>query len=407
MSALAPPCPACGRPVADEPFYRCAGVPTNSVILCPTRARALSLARGDIALVCCPACGLIFNRDYDPVLCQYNERYEESQAHSAVFNAFHRELAASLVERYGLRNRTILEIGCGKGDFLHLLCRLGGNRGIGYDPAYVPARTCAPAAAQVTIHPSRFPKTYDGPTPDCIICKMTLEHIRDVHAFLLDIRQAIRPGQAAIVVFQVPDSEPILAENRFWDIYYEHCSYFTRPSFSLLFQRCGFRVLNIAGAYHRQYLVIEARPADCPPPNPEENSATGQISTLTAAFAGEVARDSQAWRDLLRERYRHGARVVLWGGGSKAVAFLTTLRLHDEVRLVVDINPHKQNAFLPGTGHLVAAPDELSRIGADLVLVMNPMYLEEIGGLLRQMGLTPVVLPLTGETLRLLAGEEP
>lgn len=407
MSVLAPLCPGCRRPVADDPFYRGAGVPTNSVILCATRARALSLARGDIALVCCPACGLIFNRDYDPGLCQYNECYEESQAHSAVFTAFHRELAASLAERYGLRNRTILEIGCGKGDFLHLLCRLGGNRGIGYDPSFVPARTCAPAADQVTIHPSRFPKTYDGPAPDCIICKMTLEHIWDVHAFLLDIRQAIRPGQTPIVVFQVPDSEPILAENRFWDIYYEHCSYFTRPSLALLFQRCGFQVLNIAGAYDRQYLVIEARPADCPPAEPADKNATGRISALAASFAGEVARESQAWRDLLRARYQRGQRIALWGGGSKAVAFLTTLGLQDEVRLVVDINPHKQNAFLPGSGHLVAAPEELSRLGPDLVLVMNPMYLEEIGGRLRQMGLAPVVLPLAGETLRRLAGREP
>ena len=407
MTSLPSHCPSCGQPLTGNPFYHRADVPTNSVILCDTQARALCLARGDIALVRCPTCSLIFNRDYEPSLCLYNERYEESQSHSEVFSAFHQDLASALVEKFGLRNRTILEIGCGKGDFLHLLCRLGDNRGIGFDPTYVPERSCAAAFGQVTIHRRRFPKSYDGPAPDCIVCKMTLEHIQEVRAFLLDIREAIRPGHAPVVIFQVPDSEPILAECRFWDIYYEHCSYFTRPSLALLFQRCGFQVLDIASAYDRQYLIIEARPAENQPAPVGENSAAEGISALVAAFAAEVPAHIQGWRDLLSEMHRTGGRIALWGGGSKAVAFLTTLGITDEIQLVVDINPHKQNTFLPGTAFRLVAPEELTRLRPDLVLAMNPMYLEEIGKRLKQMGLEPAVLPLAGETLHRLAREKP
>ncbi|MHB1351112.1 MAG: class I SAM-dependent methyltransferase [Desulfobulbaceae bacterium] len=405
MSVLSSPCPACGLPITEAPFYRLAGVPANSVILCDTRNRALGIARGDIALLCCPACGLVFNRDYDPALCRYNEHYEESQSHSDVFTAFHRNLAACLVERHGLRNRTILEIGCGKGDFLNLLCRLGDNRGIGYDPSYVPSRSRVTPAERVTIHPCRFPKAYDGPAPDCIICKMTLEHIPDVHAFLRDVRATIRPGRQPVVVFQVPDSEPIFTERRFWDIYYEHCTYFTRTSLTALFARCGFQVLDLAGAYDRQYLVVTARPSVSPGVTPDDPEDAGSIATLAATFADTVGQDILDWRNVLQTRHRNGARIALWGGGSKAVAFLTTLEIGDAVQMVVDINPHKQNAYLPGTGHRVAAPEELVRLGADLVLAMNPVYLKEIDERLRSLGLSPLVLSPSLKALRLLVRE--
>ncbi|MEM7237791.1 MAG: methyltransferase, partial [Pseudomonadota bacterium] len=60
-----------------------------------------------------------------------------------------------------------------------------------------------------------------------------------------------------------------------------------------------------------------------------------------------------------------------------------------EVEQVVDINPHKQGKFLPGTGHRVVAPDMLVGSPPDTVVVMNPIYLPEIGAQLGDLGLSP------------------
>ena len=40
----------------------------------------------------------------------------------------------------GLRGKDIIEIGCGKGEFLLLLCEMGNNRGTGFDPGFVSER---------------------------------------------------------------------------------------------------------------------------------------------------------------------------------------------------------------------------------------------------------------------------
>ena len=81
------------------------------------------------------------NTAYDASLQEYCSNCEESQGFSPTFNAFAKKLAQTWIDRYQIRNKTILEIGCGKGEFLVLMCDLGDNRGIGIDPSYQPHRT--------------------------------------------------------------------------------------------------------------------------------------------------------------------------------------------------------------------------------------------------------------------------
>ncbi len=83
--------------------------------------------------------------------------------------------------------------------------------------------------------------------------------------------------------------------------------------------------------------------------------------------------------------------MVLWGSGSKAVSFLTTLGITDELQYVVDINPHRQGMFMPGTGHAIVSPDFLAEYKPDRVIIMNPIYREEITKMLKERGVEPVI----------------
>ena len=101
-----------------EPFYRVNGIPVHSVLLMPTREKALNYPRRDLELGFCPRCGFICNTLFDPEVHEYGTSCEESQGFSATFNGFSRRLAKRWVTEYGLRGKSVLEIGCGKGDFL-------------------------------------------------------------------------------------------------------------------------------------------------------------------------------------------------------------------------------------------------------------------------------------------------
>jgi ABC-type hemin transport system substrate-binding protein len=139
--------------------------------------------------------------------------------------------------------------------------------------------------------------------------------------------------------------------------------------------------------------VLEARPATgaSAGPHPAEESV-GALRETVDAFAATLAATTTRWRNELAGLRAEGGRAVVWGASSKAVGFLTTLGVGPEVEVAVDINPFKQDMFVAGTGHRVVAPEELVAVRPDLVVAMNPIYVDEIREQLAGLGLSPRVV---------------
>jgi len=387
-------CPSCFGSRMDE-FFALQGVPTNSCILLKTRDEATSYPRGDIQLAFCPACGFISNMAFDPVLTEYSGRYEETQGFSETFNSFHRKLAERMIARHNLHRKNVLEIGCGKGEFLSLLAELGENQGIGFDPGYHEDRTSQSTARRVTFVKDFYSEKYASYKADFVCCKMTLEHIHPTAQFISTVRRAIGHRSDTIVFFQIPEVTRIVRDCAFEDIYYEHCSYFSPGSLARLFRQCGFDVLNLDTEYSDQYLTIEARPSDGTPRPPlvlEDD--LDSLTRYVQEFPAKCATILNRWRGRIRESHARGKRIVLWGSGSKGVSFLTTLEVSNSIEYVVDINPYRQGFFMPATGQQIVPPTFLKNYRPDIVVIMNAIYRDEITRDLDAMGLNPEILTL-------------
>lgn len=381
-------CPNCGS-AGMSVFYEVRDVPVHSVLLLPTREEALQYPKGDIVLGFCPICGFISNLAFDPSLHEYSSRYESTQMFSPTFDAFARRLAAHLIERYDLHDKDIVEIGCGQGEFLTLLCELGGNRGVGFDPAYAGGGSASQSSGRTTFVRDFYSEQYAEYESDFVCCKMTLEHIQQTADFLGTLRRSIGDRPTTVVFFQVPDVTRILRELAFWDIYYEHCSYFSPASLVYLFREGGFSVIDVWRDYDDQYLMIEARPQGArDTPSQIRQQATQDLAGEVTYFSRNCGRALDEWRDYLCRAEQDGRRGAIWGGGSKAVSFLTTLDIRDEIKCVVDINPRKHGTYLAGSGHQTVAPAVLQEYRPDFVIVMNPVYRQEIERELRRMGVT-------------------
>ena len=94
----------------------------------------------------------------------------------------------------------------------------------------------------------------------------------------------------------------------------------------------------------------------------DDEDGIGAIIRLCGSFAAAATRKRAAWRSRLCNWAAIGQRTVLWRSGSKAVAFLTTLGVRDEIEHVVDINPYRVGKFLPSTGRRIVAPNISARI---------------------------------------------
>ena len=386
-------CPACAEPAADV-FHEQRRIPAHSVMLFDSREAALAYPRGDLRLVHCGACGFIFNKAFDETLNEYSQRCEESQGFSPHFRSWMEAVAKEFVDRYDLHDRSVLEIGCGKGEFLALVCELGHNLGVGVDPAYVPGRLDSPALDRLTFINELYTSEHGDLAGDAVICRHTLEHIAPVAEFVATIRRSLADRSSVIVFFELPETLRVLREVAFWDLYYEHCSYFTPGSLARLFRREGFDLERLRLEFDEQYILLDARPGDGSGPELPLEDDLAETADLVATFRREFPQRIQALREIVDQRHDRGERTVVWGGGSKGVSFLTTLGITGEIDYVVDINPYKQGKFMAGTGHEVVAPERLVEHRPDLVLVMNPIYEDEIAQELARLGLTPDLVPV-------------
>ncbi len=387
-------CQACGGGRL-EPFYEVRDIPVHSCLMVDDREAALAFPRGDLELVFCHDCGFVQNRLFDPEKENYSPDYEETQAFSPRFMRFVDEICADQDRKYDLAGKTVLEIGCGKGEFLVRLCETTGCRGIGIDPGVRPERLSSPALERITFIRDFYGPQYADLAADYVCCRHTLEHIQPVRSFVELVRQAIGPRPETVVFFELPDLKRVLEELAFWDIYYEHCSYFTAGSLARLFRATGFEVTELYRAYDDQYLMLEGRPAAGPTVArlPLEDDLE-ETRALVARFRRGIADRLRRLRRELEDWRRQGLRVAVWGSGSKAVSYLTTLGLGEEIAAVVDINPHKWGKFLAGTGHEIVAPERLREIRPEVVVIMNPIYTGEIRADLEALGLTPELVPL-------------
>jgi SAM-dependent methyltransferase len=381
-------CPVCQS--ADlAVFFELPEVPVLCNVLWPERRQALDAPMGEIRLGFCDACGMIYNTAFDPLALDYDQAYENSLHFSPRFQAYAEELASRLVERHGLRGRTVVEIGCGKGDFLRLLAAAG-NECVGFDTSFEGALEEPVGEGSIRVVRDLYGEKHAGLGGDLICCRHVLEHIPEPAGFLDQVRRAASAKAGAAIFFEVPNALWTLRDLGVWDVIYEHCSYYTAASIERAFQRAGFAPEAAYEAFGGQYLCLDAALADGPS-RASTDARVGELAALVDRFAGHFREKVDHWSGRLAEIASRGGRVAIWGAGSKGVTFLNTVEGGRDVICAVDINARKQGRYVPGTGQEVVGPDRLARKGVDVVLVMNPLYADEIRRTLDGIGVSAAI----------------
>lgn len=387
-------CPVCASHTVDI-FLEIPRVPVLCNVLFRTRGEALDIPRGDLHLYFCQTCGHVYNAAFDPERIAYTHVYENSLHFSPQFRRYVAGIVNGLVERYGLREKIVIDVGCGQGDFLEALCTAGNNRGIGFDPSYRPDPR-KEEERSYHIVPDYYSSKYAGYAADAVACRQVLEHIPEPASFMRSIRQAVDSRSSPVVFFEVPNALWTLRDMAIWDLIYEHCSYFSPASLEYVFRQAGFEVERIEETYGGQYLTIYACPSAVPATSIKPNDASvREVTAYVTGFADRYRAATGDAGELIDELLDEGKRPVIWGAGSKGIMLSNHLELGSRIPYYIDMNVHKHGMYVAGTGQRIMPPEFLREYQPDTIVLTNPLYMSEVRRLVKAQGIEAECILLT------------
>ena len=346
-------CPLCNHSDLTS-LYTSESLPLFQNVVFSNRDDAKNTKRAIINLQSCQHCQFVFNANFDETQMEYDGNYQNEQGLSQHFDAHLNTVVAKLLEK-GYKDKKIVEIGCGKGAFINKLRQSGFTNVKGYDPAFE-------GDDQDIVCDYYRGQSSDKPA-DLIVLRHVLEHIAEPFGFLKTIADANHSH--GTIYIEVPDFNWIVQEKAFWDIYNEHCNYFTPQTLSSMFasSECHF-------SFEGQYLSFFG----------ELNRLISPILPLPPQFNIVPFTQSIAqWKAVL-EDHKHRF-VAIWGASSKGVIFANLVDPQAEIiNYLVDINPKKQERYIGGTGHKIISPVQLKELNVlpMTIIVANKNYLEEI-----------------------------
>jgi SAM-dependent methyltransferase len=344
-------------------IYRFSDGPAMQNKLHDSFENALNEKKVTINLYGCKKCGLVFNTNFNPHVMEYSSNYDNTQDTSEYFNSYLKTLAERLNKRYNLSSKRVVEIGCGKGHFLKILYGLGVKNIKGFDPSYLDYDSLI----DPLVIKQFFNKKNIKEKVDFIICRHVLEHIQSPWEFVSEIRECL--SKQGVMYFEFPDLEWIIKNETFFDFFYEHCNYFTKKAVVCLFRQFGFKNILFNHGLDGQYFQLEIS---------QDDLAGDKINFPIVDFdkiSQFIDRKITAYKALIATF----GNFVIWGAGAKGVTFLNRLSIdHKKCQYVIDINPNKQNKFIPITGQKIVSPEILKKEKVDNIIIMNPVYEKEV-----------------------------
>jgi len=310
---------------------------------------------GEALEVCeCKACGMV-QLSNDPV--DYYKEVIRASAFSEEMKSFRVEQFRSLVSRYGLERSNVVEIGCGKGEFLELMNDAGANAcGIEYSNDSV--RDCNKKGLSVSKFYIEDEHTAIPYAPfDCFFIMNFFEHLPDPNTVLRALHLNLREDGLGII--EVPNFDMIIKKNMFSEFINDHLFYFTEKTLASLLERNGFEIIECSEIWYDYIIsaIIKKR----------------KKLDLTRFKSHQEFINKQ-----LEDHIEKHKRVAVYGAGHQALASIALAKIGDKIEYVVDDAPFKQGKYTPATHVPIVSNNYLKSHPVDSIIIMAASYSDEV-----------------------------
>ncbi|OGC10913.1 methyltransferase [candidate division WOR-1 bacterium RIFOXYC2_FULL_37_10] len=354
-------CRVCGNDFFAEPILHYKNMPKSAQFL-PDLA-ALSSEKGiDLEICECMGCRLV-QLNSEPVA--YYKDVIRAAAFSEDMEKFRIKQFSDFFKKYSLKGQKIIEIGCGKGEYLSIMQQCGAeayglehlsesvaqciNQGLKVEQGYIDNGSYtlkqAPFAAFFILN--------------------FFEHFPDPNSALKGIYNNLAPN--AIGIVEVPNFDMILRNKLFSEFIPDHIFYFTKKTLTTTLHLNGFDIIDCSEIWHD--FIISA------------TVKKGRRMDLSSFYQHQTKIKDEMDRYISQFKQKS---VAVWGASHQALAIISLADLSNKIRYVVDSAPFKQGKYTSATHIPIVAPVMLNIDPVDAIIIMAASYSDEVARIVRQ-----------------------
>ena len=341
-----------------------------------------------LRVLVCESCWLVQTEDFAGFDDMFSAEYAYFSSFSSTMLAHVKQYSQAMTARFGLdANSCVVEVASNDGYLLKNFKAAG-------IPCYgvEPTASTAKAAREIGIESIEefFGKKLaarlvaEGRQADLTAANNVLAHVPDINDFVCGFALLLK--DQGVSTFEFPHLLNLVKDAQFDTIYHEHFSYLSLTAVSTIFKANGLSVFDVEEiATHGGSLRVYA-----------QKSSTGKhtlsprvaamlareeaLGMKTAAYYGKTQADAvKIKRDLLKfllKAQEEGKTVAAYGAAAKGNTLLNYAGVRDDlVQFVIDLNPAKQNKFMPGSRIPMVGAEALEKEKPDYMLIL-PWNLE-------------------------------
>lgn len=339
-----------------------------------------------LVIYACNECLLVQTQDFNPSEQLFTEDYAYFSSFSTSWLQHCKQYADMISKKLNLnQNSHIMEIASNDGYMLQYFKEKNIPL-IGIEPCKNVADVAIMKGINTLINFFGMDIAKKVPKSDLICMCNVLAHVPNINDFVAGIKEALKPNGTVTIEF--PHLLNIIKYNQFDTIYHEHYSYLSLLFLDKLFYSSGLKMYDVEElSTHGGSLRIYACHKDYAIPihdnlyrvlEQERSMGLDKMDTYNN-YNEQIKATKRTLLSLLISIKNQGKSIIAYGAAAKGNTLFNYCGIStDFVDYSVDLNPHKQNTYLPGSHIPVYSPDKIMETKPDYILIAPWNIKEEI-----------------------------